>query len=176
MKYFLDFDRTLFDVETLYLELEKTKQRHLAGTQASFQCVSFPELVFSDVADFLRTKNLEDIFIVSSTLGLSAQWDEQYQRQKITEAGMDTKVNKVFVLSGDKTKIIKEAIGQFPESEQVIFIDDRIEHCLSVKQALPDSYCFLITRGESAGESDGYLQGIPVVHTLAEVDDRIKAL
>ncbi len=176
MKYILDFDRTLFDVEKLYEQLARCNQSHLAGTPESLNHISVPELLFPDVADFLQGKKLEDLFIVSSTSGVSAQWERDYQIAKISASGLDTRVAEVRVLAGDKGVEAVNIAEQFSPREMVVFVDDRIEHCLSVKSALPDSHCFLLVRNKAViGETD-VVQGIPVVHSLNEVDNSILLL
>lgn len=176
MKYILDFDRTLFDVEKLYESLDKCNQSQLAGTVESFSHVSIPDFLFADVAAFFLNKNPEDMYIVSSTSGLSAQWETEYQTAKIFASGLAKKVAEVRVLAGDKGIEALKIVEQFSAPETIIFVDDRIEHCLSVKLALPRAYCFLMVRNkEVIGDTD-VVQGIPVVHTLKEVDDSILSI
>lgn len=176
MKFILDFDRTLFDVEQLYASLELLNKRHLAGTEESFSCVDFTQLLFPDVQNFFRTKQKSDIYILSSTSGLSGDWEADYQRKKISQTQLDSQVKEVFIMSGEKGPHVAEVIKSFDVQEQVIFIDDRIEHCLSVSQQVPHVLCFLLVRNaENIGDIHT-IKNISVVHTLRDVDDSIGVL
>ena len=171
--YILDFDRTLFDVERLYLELAKINQSHLAGTEESFSLFSFKDLLFSDVKEFILNKR---VVILSSSNGINKDWETEYQNKKIAETGLDKLVEEVVVMSGDKGVHARQIAEQFGAHEPVVFIDDRIENCLSVKRNLPESHCFLMARDPEVVGNNKQIMGIKVVNTLLEVDDIIKEL
>ena len=169
MKYLLDFDRTLFDVEQLYVELAQCGQSQLAGTVESFAYVSIADLLFSDVAEFLADKNKSDLFILSSASGLSAQWETDYQTAKITASGLDKKVASVHVVPGDKGAEAVKIASQFAPHEQIIFIDDRLENCQAVKTALPNAHIYLLKRHLKFDSKQQTRQTIPIITSLAEV-------
>jgi NAD(P)-dependent dehydrogenase (short-subunit alcohol dehydrogenase family) len=169
MKYILDFDRTLFDVDTLYEQLARCRQSHLAGTIESFAHVAIADLLFSDVPQFLSDKKPADVYILSSVSGLSGQWETDYQTAKIAASGLAEQVAAVQVVSGEKGVAAASIAAGFPSAEPIVFVDDRIEHCLSVQAAVPEAHCWLIVLRPSIIGDRKSVQGIPVVHSLSEV-------
>jgi hypothetical protein len=176
MKYILDFDRTLFDVEKLYQELEAIGKSEIAGTQESLSLIPMSDLLFPDVLDFFNEKNSDDIYILSSAKGLTAQWETDYQAAKIAATGIDAKVCQVRVVEGKKGAEALEIAHLFSSEETIVFVDDRLENCLDVKSVLPKVYCFLVIRDEVIPEYDYAGVGVSVVHTLTEVNDSMMTL
>jgi hypothetical protein len=176
MKYILDFDRTLFDVEKLYQELETLGKREMAGTQDSLSLIPMSDLLFPDAVDFINATDLADMYILSSVSGLTAQWETDYQIAKIAATGIDKKVCEVRVVEGEKGAQALEISRLFSSEETIVFVDDRLENCLDVKSVLPKAYCFLIIRDEVIPEYDYAGVGVSVVHTLTEVNDSMMTL
>lgn len=170
MKYILDFDRTLFDVEALYQQLDRTNARHLAGTTDSFKTVSMADLLYPDVTDWLQQKPIEDLYILSSSSGLTGEWERDYQREKIIATGVGALVAEVIVVQGEKGGSAAEIAKRFPPSDRIVFIDDRIEQCLSVQMCVPRAQCCLMVRNKDVIGDISQVRGIQVVHDLSTVD------
>ena len=79
MKYILDFDRTVFDMDALYRKIEDTNPDAKTGTLKSLQGISLNEFLFPDALEFFKQHAKEDIQIVSSSFGFTGQWDLKYQ-------------------------------------------------------------------------------------------------
>ncbi len=86
-------------------------------------------------------------------------------------------INIVQVCHQQKRRFLPEEIAkQFPPEETVVFVDDTIEQCLSVKESLPNSICCLIVRNKSLIDDIEITQDIRVVQCLADVDDIIESI
>ena len=167
MKLIFDFDRTLFDVEKLYQLLREQDAMDLAGTAKSFEIVDFAELLFPDVVSFLESHKKEDLFILSSHSGTTANWGREYQEQKIIKTGIDQLVEKVVVMFGDKAGYVKELVGNFSD-ERVLFIDDQITHCQSVKESVPTVECMLMKREHTPQEEGDFQDGFRIINKLSD--------
>lgn len=170
MKYVFDFDRTLFDVARLYDSLERQNLRHLAGSLESLPYLDVESLLYADVRAYLASKDPSDCFILSSSSGLTGEWEAAYQRAKIDASGVTELVSEVLVMQGEKGPALAGIASRFPPTEPLVFVDDRIEQCLSVRASVPQAICCLMVRDQSVIGDTSAVQGIPVVHTLAAVD------
>ena len=173
MLYLLDFDRTLFAVESLYAALAARGWDELVGTHESLERVPIADYVYEDVAPFLAAHGTESI-ILSSASGRSGEWETAYQRAKIDASGVAAQVREVCVVPGDKAAAAAEIAQRFPPDTPMCFVDDRIEHCLAVQAALPQATCCLMVRDPSVIGPVTSVQGMPVVHTLAALDAMIE--
>jgi len=166
MKYILDFDRTIFDMDALYRAIEQTNPGVPLGTVASLDGIDMSRFFFADVMTFLQTHNQQDIEIVSSCHGLTKRWSDRYQAEKIKRSGIDSFVAAVHVVSDSKIEIIKTIMKNNPEA---IFVDDHPEHVASVSAAIPELQVFFLNRkNENQVVSD-----VPGITSLADLDDMI---
>tara|TARA_B100000508_G_scaffold70522_2_gene55021 strand:- start:295 stop:816 length:522 start_codon:yes stop_codon:yes gene_type:complete len=168
MKYILDFDRTLFDVEGLYLALEEKEQRHLAGTTESLLLLDPADFLFPDVIDFLKKHKKEDLFILSSSQGITADWTEDYQAEKIERTGLSEYVAEVIVMKGGKGEFVRDLVADFPE-DNFAFIDDQAEQCISVKNMSPEVECFVVKRDDENRELDETVDGFRIIKSLFDL-------
>ena len=163
MKYILDFDRTIFDTDRLYKELESTGNRDLAGTIESLDKLNVPDLIFADAIKFISMHNKLDIVVVTSCLGKTAVWDKSYQEEKIKRSGIRDLVGVVDVVVGEKPKAVLKHI----QTDRCVFVDDMEKHLLSVKKAIPEIICVQISRTKNLDEKTSeFVQ----ISTLAELD------
>jgi hypothetical protein len=61
----------------------------------------------------------------------------------------------------------------YPPHEPIIFIDDRLDQCQSVKAHIPEAHCFLIVRYKVC--LPDVPSDITPVYSLAEVDAIMKS-
>jgi len=163
MKYILDFDRTVFDMDRLYACITKNNPLVALGTVASLENIDLTRFIFPDALAFLVTQQQNDICIVSSCYGTSAVWDMAYQTEKIKRSGIAQYVNKVFVVPESKVAVIKR-LSQ--DTVATVFVDDHPEHVQAVASALPEVHTFYLDRSNSAPIPLG---GIPMIKSLTEL-------
>ncbi len=64
---------------------------------------------------------------------------------------------------------------QFPPHEPVVFVDDLLKNCLSVKAVVPHAQCFWLVRTQAPEGEVLVPEGITLVRTLVEVDGLVVA-
>jgi len=131
MKYLLDFDRTVFDMEGLYQAIEKQNPGVDLGSVTSLKGIDLESLLFPDALDFFSMVPLENIEIVSSGFGLTGQWEVEYQTKKIELSNVAKYVNQVHVVADSKISTIKRIAR---ESDEVTYVDDHPQNVSSAVQ------------------------------------------
>lgn len=94
--------------------------------------------IFEDVWNFLNNFKKEELILVS--LG-----NNEFQKSKIKNSGIEKKFEKVIVTDEMKSKVIKKFLKP---QEAFYFLDDRIEQVEDVKEALPQGITFFVKRPE----------------------------
>ncbi len=95
-----------------------------------------PDLGNQELALLVKSVGKDNCYIVTNG-------DEEFQRDKIRRAGMDTLVQEVYVVPGGKKEKIAEICKAFP-LEEVIFTDDKnkffielnLEECRNLKTVI----------------------------------------
>ncbi len=129
MTIFLDFDRTLFDTERFYSELERSflLLPALLARESSLQ-----EFLYPDTLPFLVAHKAHDLVLV--TRGIPA-----LQRLKAEKSGVLAHIPRaLFVAEGTKAKAIQEHVASHPLQEPAYFLDDLPEELAAVRQELPN--------------------------------------
>jgi hypothetical protein len=174
MNYLLDFDHTLMDTEALKMRAQVEGTDVLVGSPDFWQHHSVMEFLFPDVLPWLHTKPKESLHILTAfkpSQGLAAR---SFQEAKLASGGFSELVGSVTVMEGQKGSVAVSLAKRFPLNEPIVFIDDRPDQCLSVKEHLPQAHCFLIHRyGVSTHNAP---PGVSAVYSLAEVDAIMKPL
>ena len=143
MKYILDFDRTILDTDSLKRKQAEMFGPEVLGTLDSMDGIDIESFFFADAVEFLNTHNMEDIYIVTSCVGITGMWNIEYQKKKLKISGIYKNVNQVFVVSESKDKAIKSIPGV---ETGAVFVDDFTNHLDVVKYMLPDIETVKITR------------------------------
>lgn len=169
MKYLLDFDHTLMDTEALKSEALHRGTTRLVGTTDFWEHHSVTPFLFSDVLPWLESKSRESFHILTAFKPSQGPDAEEFQRAKIASDGFSNLVDSVTVMEGMKGEWAATITSRFPAHEPVAFIDDRLDQCLSVKEALPHVHCFLMLRYNVCPPE--VVSHIHSVTCLAEVDD-----
>lgn len=168
MKYLLDFDRTLFDTDAFVAQVERDGRGGALLTPGIWDQYHVQDFLYADVLSWLKTVAREDVYIVTALAG----GDEAaaFQRAKLASGGFNELVTDTHFVSGLKGEVVAEIAKQFPPEEPIVFVDDRIEQCLSVQACAPQvTVCLMVREPESIGEVST-VQRMPVVHDLSGVD------
>lgn len=102
-----------------------------------------PSFVFSDVCRFIGAVRAENISILS-------YGNKLFQEKKITCSGIGKKVSHVYVTDVSKVDVLSAVLQKekILSSEQVFFIDDRLEQIQGIKEMFPGIVTILLTRPE----------------------------
>ena len=169
MKYLLDFDRTVFDMEGLYLAIEQNNPGVDLGTTASLEGIDLEQFLFADAVQFFSTHAKTDIEIVSSGFGLTGQWEVEYQTKKIALSGVAKYVNNVHVVPDSKISTIKRIAR---ESDEITYVDDHPENVANAVQHISGLVVVYLDRSGQSTE----IAGARTISTLSELDVKIQEL
>ena len=163
MKYILDFDRTVFDMDALYEKIESVNPGVEVGTVESLKDINLEELLFPDALDFFSLQDQENIQIVSSSFGLTGQWDLEYQKIKIEKSNVAQYVSDVHVVADSKISTIKRIARNV---DQAVYVDDHPEHVLNAMQHISGLTVVYINRKNEQPE----IPGVKTIRSLAELE------
>lgn len=101
------------------------------------------EYVFDDFKEFIEKVGRENIYILSFG-------DEEFQKLKIKNSGIDRDVEKTIIAKGKKSEQLKKFFSRNSnlEKEEKYFIDDKVHHIKDVKKNFPKIKTILIHRPE----------------------------
>ena len=168
MNYLLDFDHTLMDTEALKKQALLDGTTELVGTPEFWHHHNVMDFLFSDVCAWLNGKPKESLHILTAFKPSQGPEACAFQEAKLASGGFSELVSSVTVMEGEKGEVAVSIAKQFPPHEPVIFIDDRLDQCQSVKAHIPQAHCFLITRYNVCLPETP--EGITPVYSLVEVD------
>ncbi len=168
MKYIIDFDHTLLDTECLKESTFRDARTHLVGTPEFWEHYCGTNFLFPDVLPWIELKEKEALHILTAFKPSQGPLAKDFQEAKLRSGNFSELVASVTVIEGMKGEVAASIAAQFPSDEPVVFIDDRLDQCLSVKEALPHCHCFLITRYNVCPSE--FSDTITQVSSLAEVD------
>ena len=168
MKFILDFDRVIFDMDSLYTEIASTNPAAELGTIESLNSITLADFIFPDALDFFTQHPKETIEVVSSCFGKTGTWDLEYQREKVKRSGVANFVRAVHVVEKDKVAVLASLVSNTP----ACFIDDHTENASTVAAAFPDMNVLYLDRtGENKTPAN-----TTRITSLAEVNAIIKSL
>jgi len=168
MKFILDFDRVIFDMDALYTEISHTNPTAKLGTIESLDGIALHKFLFPDAVDFFVQHQKETIEVVSSCFGKTGTWDLEYQREKVKRSGVAQFVHTVQVVEKDKVTVLRNV----PKTERTVFVDDHPENAQAVAEALPQiTVLYLDRTGENKTPAN-----TTRITSLADVDAIIESL
>lgn len=176
MKYIIDFDHTLFDANAFIEKVEIDGRSDILYTPAIWKYYDVKDFLYSDVIGWLGSKIRSDLHILTAITPSKGEYSNEFQKVKLQNDVIAKMVNSISFVIGEKGESVASIAEQFPPQEQIVFIDDRIEQCLSVQAVSPEVTCCLMVRDPSIIGDIKSIRGIHVVHTLMDVDvimDRI---
>jgi FMN phosphatase YigB (HAD superfamily) len=159
MKYIFDFDDVLFYTNKKFIPYEYLVLEKLGVSRADideyYKKLKLSNIPFSmskmldnfslpkesydevmrnnknfineDVLDVVKKIGRENCFIV--TFG-----DEDFQRDKIKTAGIESLFSEIIVVGGSKKEEIEKICGR-NKNEEVFFVDDKVEHLSEIDHA-----------------------------------------
>lgn len=176
MKYILDFDDTLYDAKSFKELVARDGANSLLFTPEIWQHYDVRTYLHIDTLDWLRQKSKDDLFILTAAMTSDGKTVMEYQKEKLRCSKLGDMVSDIIFSEGDKGVDAASIAKQFPPDETIVFVDDKIEQCLSVQSAVPQAIvCLMVRDPEQIGNVDS-VRGIHVVHTLADVDGIIEKL
>lgn len=174
MKYILDFDRTLFDTDKFVQQLELDKVDYTVLVPELLDNYTIADYLYDDVLPFLQSKNKEDVIFLTALGSTYGPRILEYQKAKIEQEPIISLVGKIVYVDSEKGPAAAKIAEQFLPGESVVFVDDLIEQCLSVQQAVPQARCFVMVRRSDKYLGESSAQGLPIVRSLPEVDGMIE--
>lgn len=176
MKYILDLDHTLLDTDAFATAVAKAGDGAHLVTATIWEKYQAQDFLYSDVLSWLQKKAASDVTILTAYTPALGPEAEAFQRAKVANTGLQQHVASVVMMEGLKGDYAAEIAKQFPPEEIVVFVDDRIEQCLSVQSKLPSAVCCRMIRTHPESIQNGEHKGIYVVHSLSDVDGIIASL
>ncbi len=175
MKYLLDFDHTMFDTHAFVADAHSRALDDKLVTAQIWDTLKVRDYMYPDTMHWLKLQQKDSVVIVSAFTPALGPDAEAMQRGKFSQGDFDDLVSEIVVMEGDKAP----HVCPFTTTDEVIFIDDRLDHLESVKAACPEAHCIQMWRGASQTESvDGKSSrdDIPVVHDFTEIDSVVASL
>lgn len=109
------------------------------------------------------------MFIVSAVTARYGPLSEAYQRDKIVRTGVSSMVHDVMLTGESKVAVLLKIAADYPHDE-IVFVDDLIDHLIEVQHALPRVHCIHMERAGAKRNSTMSAPGdMKTVHTLAEL-------
>ena len=168
MKYLIDFDHTLLDTDRFVAQVVADGRENDLVTSGIWQFYNVRDYLYEDVLGWLRSKAKEDLHILTAMTPSLGSESCDFQREKLHSGNFTEFVESITFMVGEKGEAAAEIASQFPPHEPLVFIDDRLDQCLSVKVAIPEAHCFMIVR--EGDLSVAVPPEVSVVSNLAEVD------
>lgn len=170
MKYFLDFDRTLFDTHAFVTAVADDGRDALLSTPEIWQHYQAADFLYHDVEHFFHSKAQADCTIVTAVTEVSGKDAHGFQKAKVEQAPITSFVKDFTYVVGEKGECMRALVKNLPADEPIVFIDDKIEQCLAVKQSVPQVHCFLIVRDPAVSGAVDSVTGITIIHSLYDAD------
>jgi FMN phosphatase YigB (HAD superfamily) len=165
MHIFFDFDRTLFNTEGFYTYLEDSYTKKLSSTN---EIKDLSGLLYLDALSFLEIHKVQHLYYLL-TFG-----ERAIQEKKFVATGISRYfTGEVYVESGSKIgAFLQSPFRQLPP-EEIVFIDDTIEHLELFRAALPKSLVVRMCRPGARG-SEVVDDRFPTVTSLEELEQVIR--
>jgi hypothetical protein len=176
MKFLLDFDHTLLDTTAFVEQVRADGRDSILITPGIWSHYDVRDFLYPDVLNWLESKAKEDLCILTAMTPQLGPEAGAFQKEKLHSGRFDDLVESVVFMIGEKGEAGDKIAYNFSPQETTVFVDDKIEQCLSVKNAVPHAHVFLMVREPEQIGSVQQIQNIHVVHTLADVDAIIEVI
>ena len=168
MKYFLDFDRVLFDHDALKTAIQARQLEHLYAEPTLWDQLSPADFLYDDVSEFLAALPIAKTVVISAYTARIGPNAAVYQDRKLAESGIGDLVSEVVVMDGPKAPYIADRLSA---GESGFFVDDKRRYVEEVAVACPSVTCVQLLRpGAERTKFDETTKPeleIPVVSDLA---------
>ena len=156
---FLDFDRTLFDTDRFYNQLE----RRVFIDSSSIKDINLAKFLYPDVISFLKSCQIAGWRCYLVTFGVRAVQEPKFLGCNIAKYFTDA----FYVESGSKVAVIEKALENTVPHENIYFIDDTIAHLEAFNSEFPKSHAIKMSRigAKGSGLKD------PCFKNVADLDE-----
>jgi len=166
MKYILDFDRTLFDTELLYEAFARDGIDRNILEPVIWESYQAKDYLYSDTLPFLNQHDPSDLIILSAYGTKYGPQVRQYQQGKVEQKPITDLVSQIHFVEHDKATMMQTIAASCNPDDQLVFVDDLIEHCVAVQTAIPNCQCYLIQRNNA---TQSLPDGITVIQSLTQL-------
>ena len=167
MTIFLDFDRTLFDTDAFYRELER---RILSvGFFKNVFNLTLSEFLYPDTIDFLKKNK-------NHTLILITYGNKKIQRAKVTRCHITDYFSEVIYTNKLKGEPIKRMLEEQNYTKPIVFIDDKLQQLDSVSFLCPGVEVVRIKRPGQPNSTEERCNNCHEVTNLQELHLLLKTL
>lgn len=150
------------------IKIDKKKMNNLVDEFiADMSCY-----LFADVFDFVRTVDVGNISIVSFG-------EREFQTRKVLNSGIGKFIKNIVITQDSKAVAISDILEKekIDSSENIFFLDDRIEQIREVKEKLPEIISILLKRPEGRYQEMQKEKCCDYeAHNLKEAQEIIKAV
>ena len=172
MKYVLDFDRTLFDTEALYAAFVRDGVDYTQLSPDMLQGYQAADFLYPDTVPFLQQHQPSDVMILTAYNTAYGAQARAFQQAKVEQVPIRDLVSDIHYVEQDKAQSMRTIAADCVAGEQLVFVDDLLEHCASVKAAVPHCHCFLMQRQASSLTPP---PGISIISSLHQIDELLAA-
>ncbi len=185
MKYILDFDGVILDIQALKNKMEDLGIPLTMRTKETLQSITEKDpfldlrtLVFPDAAAFIKRK-AKDCIIVSSYVSVSqtGPQDEEvafaFQLEKIILSGMkESGISDIRVVGIEKKSALAALQKEF--GHECVFVDDRKQYIAEAEEL--GIQAFLMNRKKPVGsfESLSSLERSQEIYSFEELEERLR--
>lgn len=174
MRFILDFDRVIFNVNAYKSALAERDLEALKFDPAVWEQLTVSDFLYDDVQPFIAQVGREQVYILSA---ITPEYNEKapaFQRRKVEGSGMAAWVAGVQVMRGDKGPYVAKLAAEQP----AVFVDDKLSHLESVRTLAPQVFCVQMIRpgGAPEGENKSDREDVPIVTSFAAVSTMLNEL
>ncbi len=170
MIFALDFNRTLFDTDRDLALIRERGLEHQIGDPIVHTVIDPAPFLYEDVAAFFAALSRTDaVYIVSAVTARYGPLSMAYQRDKIARTGVADIVADVVLIGDSKVAALEKIAADFPNQE-IVFVDDMVDHLIDIQHALPRVHCIHMERaGAKRNSTVSAPPDMKTVHSLAEL-------
>jgi hypothetical protein len=166
----LDFDRTLFDTDCVLSLIRERGLEAQIGDPSVYTVIDPAPFLYDDVMPFLHgLPSSYTAYVVSAVTARYGPLSEAYQRDKIIRTGVAALVRDVVLTGESKVAALETLAADFP-NDDMVFVDDMVDHLVAVHEALPRVHCIYMERAGAKRNSTMLVpNNMKTVHTLPEL-------
>lgn len=172
MRYFLDFDRVIFDVDAYYKDIENRGLAQLVVHPDVWNVLDAKAYVYPDAIDFLKTHDPNTISVITAMSPQFGPHAREFQKRKVQISGVEAQVGSVIFMEGLKGSHIRDAYSSGP----AVFVDDKLEQVASVHRDNPSVIVVHMVRTAPSKEIQFNTPPFPIINSFVELDNLLSAL
>jgi len=165
MTIFLDFDRTLFDTDAMYRELER-RVLSVRFLKNLFN-LTLSEFLYPDTVDFLKKNK-------NHTLILITYGNKKIQRAKVKRCSITDYFSEVIYTDELKGEPIKRILKEKKYTKPIVFVDDTPYQLDSVSSLCPSVEVVRIKRSGQPNSTEERCNDCHEVTNMKELSTLLK--